>query len=109
VCLVAHPGLLRLHAHETREGRLRAYAAAGVDGIEAYYSQHSLAEETQLVRLAAKHGWLVSGGSDFHGAPKPHVPLGIVRGGQPLPKTLLSEPLQERLAALAPLDGLALS
>jgi 3',5'-nucleoside bisphosphate phosphatase len=100
LCLVAHPGLLRLHAHETREGRLKAYSAVGIDGIEAYYSQHSPADEAQFVRLAEKHSWLVSGGSDFHGAPKPHVPLGIVRSGQPLSKSLLSEPLRARLEAL---------
>lgn len=102
ICLVAHPGLLKLHAHETREGRLKAYGEAGIDGIEAYYSQHSPAEEAQFLRLAEKYGWQFSGGSDFHGAPKPHVPLGIVRSGQPLSKALLSERLRARLEAPAP-------
>jgi 3',5'-nucleoside bisphosphate phosphatase len=100
VCLVAHPQLLKLHSHETLEGRLRAYAAVGVDGIEAYYSQHSPSDEARLVRLAEKHGWEVSGGSDFHGAPKPHVRLGAVRSGGPLATELLSVSLQARLAAL---------
>ncbi len=102
VCLVAHPQLLKLHSHETLEGRLKAYAASGVDGIEAYYSQHSPADEARLLRLAEKYGWEVSGGSDFHGAPKPHVRLGGVRSGGPLATEQLSASLQARLEQAKP-------
>lgn len=84
LCFVAHPGLLKLPAHETIEARLLAYISAGVDGIEAYYSQHSPADEARFLRLAEKHSWPVCGGSDFHGAAKPHVKLGVVTNGGPL-------------------------
>ena len=89
LCFVAHPGLIRLPAHETLEARLRAYIDAGVDGIEAYYSQYSPAEEARFLRFAEKHGWPVCGGSDFHGAAKPHVKLGVVREGGPLDSGVL--------------------
>jgi hypothetical protein len=102
LCLLAHPGLLRLHTHETLEGRLNAYIACAIDGIEAYYSQHSPADEARFLRLAQKSAWEVSGGSDFHGAPKPHVRLGVVTGGAALASEKLSAQVQERLQALSP-------
>ena len=97
LCFLAHPGLLRLAAHETYESRFRALQALGLDGIEAYYSSYSPADEARFLRLAEKLSLLVTGGSDFHGANKLHVPLGIVRDGQPLSRSLLPT----RLLALA--------
>jgi 3',5'-nucleoside bisphosphate phosphatase len=97
LCFVAHPGLLKLAAHETEETRIRAYAELGLDGIEAYYSNHTPAQTERFLRLATKRNLLVTGGSDFHGANRPTAPLGIVREGQPLPASLLPE----RLLALA--------
>ncbi len=94
LCFLAHPGLLRLAEHETHETRIRALATLGLDGIEAYYSAYSPAEEARFLRLAEKLGLLVTGGSDFHGANKPDVPLGIVRDGKPLSLTLLPTRLQ---------------
>lgn len=81
VCLLAHPGLVRLADHETEEGRIRALTALGLDGVEAFYSGHTPAQEARFVRIAERLGLLTSGGSDFHGAHKPATPLGIVRDG----------------------------
>ena len=67
LCFLAHPGLLRLASHETHESRVRALSLLGLDGIEAYYSSNSPAEEARFLRLAEKFGLLVTGGSDFHG------------------------------------------
>jgi predicted metal-dependent phosphoesterase TrpH len=97
LCFLAHPGLLRRSQHETHESRVRALTALGLDGIEAYYSSYTPANEAFFLRLAEKLGLLVTGGSDFHGANKPDVPLGVVRDGQPLELTLLPS----RLRALA--------
>lgn len=93
LCFLAHPGLLRLDSHETHESRVLALKKLGLDGIEAYYSAYSPAQEAGFLRLAEKHGLLVTGGSDFHGANKPEVPLGIVRNGQPLALELLPRAL----------------
>lgn len=101
LCFLAHPGLLRLAAHETYESRVRALQALDLDGIEAYYSSYSPAEEAQFLRLAEKLTLLVTGGSDFHGANKPHVALGIVRDGKPLSRDLLPAGLRERAAVSA--------
>ena len=89
LCFLAHPGLLRLGSHETINTRVAALAALGIDGIEAFYSSYSPAEEAAFLRLAKKYDLLVTGGSDFHGANKPTIPLGIVRDGEKLALDLL--------------------
>jgi predicted metal-dependent phosphoesterase TrpH len=83
-CFLAHPGLLRLAQHETFETRLRDLKALGIDGLEAYYSKHSPAQNAQFVRLADKLG-----GSDFHGPVVSEARLNAVLDGQPLPARLI--------------------
>lgn len=46
------------------------------DGIECYYSKCSPDQEKRWLKIAQKKGLLISGGSDFHGAIKPGIPLG---------------------------------
>ncbi len=90
VAVMAHPGLVPL-SQPALAARVAALASdAGMDGIEAYYSQHSPTETAFFLDLAREHHLLVTGGSDFHGTPKPHVPLGIVFEGKPAPPELLS-------------------
>ena len=55
--------------------------AAGLDALEAYHSDHSGEDSQRFRALAAGHGMLVTGGSDFHGANKPGIELGTGRGG----------------------------
>jgi predicted metal-dependent phosphoesterase TrpH len=68
---------------------------AGLNAIEAYHSDHGLAETQLYVALAERHRLLVTGGSDFHGATKPDVELGTGRGG----RLRIPEDLVERLRA----------
>lgn len=63
LAIVAHPGLI------AAEASLRAALASGVDGIEVFHPQHSLAQISQFSALAREKRWLVSGGSDFHAIP----------------------------------------
>ena len=44
--------------------------------MEAYHSDHDATDVERYLELAARHGLLVTGGSDFHGAVKPGVQLG---------------------------------
>lgn len=46
------------------------------DGIECYYGRLSEELELPWVELAKERGFLATGGSDYHGALKPHIPLG---------------------------------
>lgn len=52
------------------------------DGMECYYSKCMPDQEKKWIKLAKKHGLLMSGGSDFHGTIKPGVPLGCSWGGR---------------------------
>ncbi len=96
VAVMAHPGLVPLD-EAALAGRVTSLAQGdGLDGIEAYYSQHTPADTERFLALAAGLGLLVTGGSDFHGIAKPHVPLGIVYEGRPAPPALL-DALRARL------------
>ena len=89
IAVMAHPGLVPLN-DDALARRVESLAReAGLDGIEAYYSQHSPAETARFLALAERLGLIVTGGSDFHGTPKPHVPLGVVFEGRPAPAGLL--------------------
>ena len=99
---MAHPGLVPLNA-STLSDRVASLALdAGLDGLEVYYSQHSQADTQRFLDLAGQHHLLVTGGSDFHGTAKPHVPLGIVFNDKPAPSALLTalkEALQKQMAS----------
>lgn len=91
LALMAHPGLVPL-SDDAFAARVESLAAdAGLDGLEAYYSQHSPAQTERFLELARRLGLAVSGGSDFHGSPKPHIELGTVYQGGPTPHTVLDD------------------
>ncbi len=58
---LAHPGLYR------NFDILDELCALGLDGIEAHHPYHSDADEQTALEAAARHGLVVTGGSDFHG------------------------------------------
>jgi predicted metal-dependent phosphoesterase TrpH len=77
IASLAHPVRLR----EDVAAILPGLHAAGLNAIEAYHSDHSPSQTALFLELAARHGLLVTGGSDFHGAAKPEIRLGTGRGG----------------------------
>ena len=77
VAVLAHP-FLSLDEKTLREF-LPMAISAGLDAMETAYSQYS-PETTALAEgIAAEYGLKCSGGSDFHGANKPQIPLGAPR------------------------------
>ena len=54
---------------------------AELNAIEAYHSDHGPRETEWYLGLAKRHGLMVTGGSDYHGAMKPGVVLGTGCGG----------------------------
>lgn len=82
--VIAHPPQLKrdLAGLEDLVRRLKPH---GLWGIEAYFSGVADEQVAQYLEVAARHGLAVTGGSDFHGAVKPHVRLGHYRAGTPLP------------------------
>lgn len=71
-------------------------AGAGLDGLEAYYPGFTPDVSAQIVAIAARHGLIVTGGSDFHG---PRVCPGIEMGSVDVPEGVVRA-LDERRAAL---------
>ena len=85
--VLAHPG------HYRNFEIVPALCELGLDGIEAHHPLHTAEDERRALELAARHGLLVSGGSDFHGAYRARVnPLAL--------RSLAGEELRRFLAAL---------
>jgi len=59
------------------ERELAALREQGLDGIEARYLANTPQEDVEFLRIATRLGYLVTAGSDFHGAAKPEIPLGV--------------------------------
>jgi 3',5'-nucleoside bisphosphate phosphatase len=87
--VLAHPFSLRFPDESAFDAEIARLRDAGLDGLEAYYSQHSPVQTARFLALADRLGLRVTGGSDFHGRSKPHVHLGVVHDGQALPEELL--------------------
>ena len=57
----------------------------GLDAVEVMYSTYTPAQTARMKELADVNGLLYSGGSDFHGAGKPDIALGVGRGNLQIP------------------------
>ena len=79
LAIVAHPIQLRCPNRLHLERVVREHVESGLDGIEAYHSDHSPEFTRICLDLARRLGLCVTGGSDFHGLGKPGVCLGRPR------------------------------
>jgi predicted metal-dependent phosphoesterase TrpH len=61
----------------------------GLNAMEVYHSDHSVALTNAFLNLSRIHGLLVTGGSDYHGAAKPGIELGKGYGNLSIPPDLL--------------------
>ncbi len=86
--VLAHPVFLR-KTYDEMDKLLGELKVSGLAGIEALYSDHTREDTGKYLRLAIKHGLIVTGGSDFHGSFKPGMELGTGRGGLEVPYELL--------------------
>lgn len=87
MAVLAHPFL------NLDEGQLREFLshAEGLDGMEVYYSKFT-EEETELAgKIAEEFGLVKSGGSDFHGANKPDIQIGVGKGNLRVPMEALRQ------------------
>ena len=64
---------------------------AGLCGIEGWYTDYTQEHEREYRTLAKKYGLKLSGGTDFHGAFKPHIQIGRGLGNLEIPDTVLAE------------------
>ena len=83
ICVMAHPKYWRGNWKDVgcdfaaAERELARLKEAGLDGVEALYQANTGEENVEFTRIATKLGFLRSAGSDFHGANKPAIPLGM--------------------------------
>jgi hypothetical protein len=68
VAVLAHPGRFRSDDDTIGDEVIERYIAAGLEGIEVFYSRHTPAMESHYRGLAERHGLVMTGGSDDHGS-----------------------------------------
>lgn len=73
VAVLAHPGTLR------HDEFIPDLVEMGLDGIEAYHSQHKRSDITRYKNMAQKSGIIHTGGSDCHGPRKGKSLIGTQR------------------------------
>lgn len=94
LAVLAHPFTLGKGKQELAN-LVAGLASAGLDGLEAYYSHQTPKQMKVYGAIARKFGLVVTGGSDFHGAPMPDVRIGIGFGSLNVPDEVL-ERMDER-------------
>ena len=87
----AHGKAVIAHPHLIRSAKLvDELLEMPFDGIEGYYARLPLDVEKKWVDIGNKKGWIVTGGSDFHGSSKPYITLGSSWVAEPVFRQLAS-------------------
>lgn len=76
VAVMAHPRYWTQDLTRLRIG-LSRLKDLGLDGVEAMYRANEPGETVEHLRISRELGLAVTAGSDFHGANKPDIPLGM--------------------------------
>jgi len=74
--VMAHPYQTKLESEEL-EALIAELKSYGLKGIEAYYSRHTKEQVKEYLGYAKKYDLLITAGSDFHGANKADIDLGM--------------------------------
>ena len=61
-----------------------------LDGIECFHPSANQEQRNILVEYAKNNNLYISGGSDYHGSPKPDIEIGIGRGDLSISKEILN-------------------
>ena len=94
--VLAHP-FLNLKTEGALRGFLAEAIREGLDGMEILYPLFDENTTALAERLAREYGLLPSGGSDFHGANKPDIRIGIGKGTLSVPYGFLMD-LQRKIS-----------
>jgi superoxide dismutase len=95
--VLAHPVQLKKENFAQLTSAIKDLADMGLGGVEVIHSDHRESLIHELAELAERFGLLQTGGSDFHGANKPHIKLGFA-GTRRIPRECYAH-LIERLHA----------
>ncbi len=86
--VLGHPATLNCNGREL-ESKVESWKASGLEGIEAYYSEHDSLQTKLYTELARRHALVITGGSDFHGETVKGIELGIGKGNLNIPYSVL--------------------
>lgn len=95
--IIAHP-LLDSSARAYLRGMVAELSHCGLFGLEAWHSEQSPEKTREILALAEEFNLAVSGGSDYHGANKPHIALASGRGQLQVPLSVLDNMKKRRIA-----------
>ena len=99
VAIWAHPPIGRKHTYEELEDRLKELISWGLDGLEIYYARYTEEDTAWSREMVQRYNLIGAGGSDFHGASKPDITLGLTQEGFTVPEEVL-ERIKERRDAI---------
>ena len=88
IAVAAHLHLIKMPDDPLR-GYLRSLIPYGLDGVEGYYTDYTPDMEQRYRAMAKELGLTISGGTDYHGANKPHITIGSGRGDLEIPYSVL--------------------
>jgi predicted metal-dependent phosphoesterase TrpH len=91
LAILAHPVQLRADNPAALQHILANLVAAGLDGLEVWHSDHRPQDRQLFLELARRYNLAVTGGSDFHGTPKPDIALGLGRDNVRVPVEYLDQ------------------
>ena len=77
--VLAHPLVYHLPEEEL-DALIARLKDAGLEGLEVFYSSNTGFDEGIVRRYANKYHLIMTGGSDYHGANKPHISMGSGKG-----------------------------
>ncbi len=98
IAVAAHLHLIKMPDDQLKE-YLRSLIPYGLEGVEGYYTDYTPEMQERYQNMAKELGLVISGGTDYHGANKPHISIGSGRGGLQIPYSVL-EGLRERHQAV---------
>ncbi len=90
ISVIAHPLSMR-HSLDSISEKLVQWKEMGIKGIETYQPGATAAKCRKLEKMSRKMGFIITGGSDFHGRNKPERVLGRAAGGKKIPSELLEQ------------------
>ena len=95
ISFLAHPHLTKLGDDELKEF-LKELKGFGLSGLEGYYTDYTPEMQEKYQAMAKELGLLISGGTDFHAAMKPHISIGTGLGNMKIPYSVLEAMKAER-------------
>lgn len=88
IAVAAHLHLIKMPDEPLKE-YLKSLIPYGLDGVEGYYTDYTPDMENRYRAMAKELGLVISGGTDYHGANKPHIAIGKGRGELEIPYSVL--------------------